>query len=97
MNNNIINCNKCLSCGNDTPYYCENCYQKLIAQNARLQNELNNSLPKYAVLRFIKKMDEVYTSFDARAVMNRLYFQSLLAEFAEGNWNQLESFMEKGE
>lgn len=97
-NNELLEPNKyCLACGVDTPHYCEDCYQKLIAENARLQNELNNSLPKYAVLRFIKKMDEVYTSFDNRAVMSRLYFQSLLAEFEEGNWNQLESFNKKGE
>lgn len=87
----------CLSCGVDTPHYCEDCYQKLIAENARLQNKLNNSLPKYAVLRFIKKMDEVYTSFDNRAIMSKLYFQTLLAEFEEGNWNQLENFNKKGE
>lgn len=87
----------CLACGINKPQYCEDCYQKLIAENARLQNELANSLPKYTVLQFIKKMDEVYTSFDTRAIQSRLYFQSLLAEFEEGNWNQLESFNKKGE
>lgn len=27
----------CLHCGNDTPLYCENCYQELIGKNAELQ------------------------------------------------------------
>ena len=31
--------NKCLHCGNDTPLYCEKCYQELISKNAELQFE----------------------------------------------------------
>ena len=30
---------KCLHCGNDTPLYCEKCYQELISKNAELQLE----------------------------------------------------------
>lgn len=29
----------CLHCGNDTPLYCEKCYQELISKNAKLQLE----------------------------------------------------------
>lgn len=29
--------NKCLHCGENKPGYCEDCYQALIAENARLQ------------------------------------------------------------
>lgn len=29
----------CLHCGNDTPLYCEKCYQELISKNAELQLE----------------------------------------------------------
>lgn len=34
----------CLHCGNNTPLYCEKCYQELISKNAELQNllELND-------------------------------------------------------
>lgn len=35
----------CLHCGNDTPLYCENCYQELISKNAELQLE-NNQLKR---------------------------------------------------
>lgn len=35
----------CLHCGNDTPLYCEKCYQELISKNAELQLE-NNQLKR---------------------------------------------------
>ena len=31
----------CLHCGENIPMYCEDCYQKLVAENARLQLEIN--------------------------------------------------------
>lgn len=34
----------CLHCGNDTPLYCENCYQELITKNAELQTMLQNRI-----------------------------------------------------
>lgn len=40
---------KCLHCGKGIPYYCEKCYQNLIAENLRLQlkvNELQKEIDK---------------------------------------------------
>lgn len=34
-----MNFKSCLRCESNTPYYCEECYQKLIAENAKLQLE----------------------------------------------------------
>ena len=31
---------KCLHCGNGQPFYCEKCYQELVAENLKLQTEL---------------------------------------------------------
>ena len=35
----FIDDTKCLKCGEGTPAYCEECMQKVIAENARLQKE----------------------------------------------------------
>lgn len=32
--------NNCLHCNNNKPLYCEECYQKLIGENAKLQKEV---------------------------------------------------------
>lgn len=34
----------CLHCENDTPLYCEKCYQELIGKNAELQTVLQNRI-----------------------------------------------------
>lgn len=35
--NDELNSKKCLHCGENEPNYCENCYQELITENAKLQ------------------------------------------------------------
>lgn len=39
QNNELINNTVCLHCGDSKPSYCEECYQELVAENARLQRE----------------------------------------------------------
>ena len=39
--------NKCLHCNNEQPYYCEKCYQELIAENSRLQLQLKEQREHY--------------------------------------------------
>ena len=36
-----FNRHTCLHCGKGKPEYCEDCYQKLIAENLRLQEKIN--------------------------------------------------------
>lgn len=35
-----MNFRKCACCEKDTPSYCEDCYQKLIAENAKLRRTI---------------------------------------------------------
>lgn len=36
---------KCLKCGKGVPYYCEECHQAVVADNARLQYHLTKTIP----------------------------------------------------
>ena len=45
--NNLIDENKCLHCGEGKPGYCEECHQKLIAENAELQKERDGIYEDY--------------------------------------------------
>ena len=38
--------NHCVKCGKGIPHYCEECHQKVLAVNARLQYHLEKVLPK---------------------------------------------------
>lgn len=38
----ILAAKECLRCGKEEPYYCETCFQEIIAENARLQKQIHD-------------------------------------------------------
>lgn len=38
----ILATKECLRCGKEKPYYCETCFQEIIAENARLQKQIHD-------------------------------------------------------
>ena len=49
---------KCLKCGKGVPYYCEECHQAVIAENARLQHHLSKVIPTEENLNRLHKIIE---------------------------------------
>lgn len=96
---------KCLHCGNDTPLYCENCYQELISKNAELQLEnehsviatklaimqkqIDDSIPKQVIRDKIKELEQAGTESD------KYYFdyQSNLYDFIAGMKKSLKELL----
>lgn len=37
-----IKTKECLRCGKEEPYYCETCFQEIVAENARLQKQIHD-------------------------------------------------------
>lgn len=46
--------NKCLHCGKNEPGYCEECYQELIGENAKLQVENKNYKTLYINIQGVR-------------------------------------------
>ena len=64
---------KCLHCGNDTPLYCETCYQELITKNGELQLE-NEELQEEVMENDLKVIGaEEYTEASMREIIENYY------------------------
>lgn len=69
---------KCLHCGNDTPLYCEKCYQELISKNAELQLENEelrkevNEENKRCMLLAIEKQDLIENSIPKQVIRDKI-------------------------
>ena len=65
---------KCLHCGNDTPLYCETCYQELISKNAELQSQVNMLDETYtkAIQESKKWFDIAYDSIPKQIIRDKI-------------------------
>ena len=51
---------KCLHCGKGEPSYCEECYQKLIGENAKMQEKIQKIEKHYVPIVEIQKIVRQY-------------------------------------
>ena len=51
---------KCLHCGGGKPNYCEKCYQKLIGENAKMQEKIKKIEKNYVPIVEIQKIVTQY-------------------------------------
>ena len=65
----VLKDKKCLHCGENTPLYCENCYQELITKNGELQLKYEvfietNYIPKTVIRDRITDLEEVKSKYN---------------------------------
>ena len=66
--NKLIDDTKCLRCGSGKPGYCEDCFQKLIAENAELQKERDGIYVDYQDIGKEKCMNEIAIGEKVKAI-----------------------------
>lgn len=72
---------KCLHCGNGTAKYCEECYQDLIAKNAKLQFERDMAIKYNRALEQQKALKQKYIE-DLEHIRN-CYYKELAERIEE--------------
>ncbi len=71
----ILATKECLRCGKEEPYYCETCFQEIVAENARLQKQIHD------IKRILEKIEHNnYNNYTNRQDGNEVKYE-ILQEF----------------
>lgn len=74
----------CLRCNNKESFYCENCMQEVIAENANLQLEIKNI--KNVSMKLNKKEQKALEYFGSENLSVPMFHGFILKQLVEKQW-----------